>query len=215
MDKPLITNLITELMSEKVDALALALSKAQSVMENVSKDKQGYGYKYADLASVLTAIRKPLSDNGLSISQLVTTDIDKQVLVTLLMHESGQWLKSTFCIENVIMKQCNSLQQIGAGITYTRRYALSALVGLSQEDDDAQSVPKIKSIRSDEELQEREEKIKELLALCSEHKISAKEFAEFHNIDSNSIATVKNAIVHFDELKESFKNGTILTKIRG
>src|SRR5271154_3448056 len=212
MDKPLITNLITELMSEKVDALALALSKAQSVMENVSKDKQGYGYKYADLASVLTAIRKPLSDNGLSISQLVTTDIDKQVLVTLLMHESGQWLKSTFCIENVIMKQCNSLQQIGAGITYTRRYALSALVGLSQEDDDAQSVPKIKR---DEELQEKEEKIKELLALCTEHKISAKEFAEFHNIDSNNIATVKNAIVNFDELKESFKNGTILTKIRG
>jgi hypothetical protein len=191
----------SELMSEKIDALGLALSKAQSVMENVSKDKQGYGYKYADLASVLTAIRKPLSDNGLSISQLVTAEVDKHILITLLMHESGQWLKSKFYIENVVMKQCNSLQQIGAGITYTRRYALSAIVGLSQEDDDAQSVPKIKR---EEELQEKEEKIKELLNLCTEHKISAKEFAEFHNIDSNNINTVKNAITNFEALKQLF-----------
>ena len=46
-------------MSEKIDALAVALSKAQSLIENVSKDKQAYGYKYADLASCLQAIKIP------------------------------------------------------------------------------------------------------------------------------------------------------------
>jgi len=68
------SNYIESLMSEKIDALAVALSKAQSLIENVSKDKQAYGYKYADLASCLQAIKKPLADNGLSISQLVTQD---------------------------------------------------------------------------------------------------------------------------------------------
>lgn len=186
------------LMSEHIESLASALSKAQLAIENVSKDKQAYGYKYADLASCLQAVKKPLSDNGLSVSQLVTSDADKQVLVTLLMHESGQWLKSKFCIENVVMKQCNSLQQIGAGLTYARRYALSAIVGLTQEDDDAMSVPKFK--KEDES----KEKINTLIELCNRHELNAKDFAKFHGIDSSNIDTVKNAIVNFKSLKDMF-----------
>jgi hypothetical protein len=187
------------LMSEKIDALAVALSKAQSLIENVSKDKQAYGYKYADLASCLQAIKKPLADNGLSISQLVTQDRDnKQVLVTLLIHESGQWLKSVFGIENVVMKQCNSLQQIGAGITYARRYALSAIIGLTQEDDDGNSVPKFKKEEESKEL------INELITLCNSNRLNTKEFTKFHNIDSSNIETVKNGINNFQVLKEEF-----------
>lgn len=187
------------LMSDKIDALAVALSKAQSLIENVSKDKQAYGYKYADLASCLQAIKKPLADNGLSISQLVTQDRDnKQVLVTLLIHESGQWLKSVFGIENVVMKQCNSLQQIGAGITYARRYALSAIIGLTQEDDDANSVPKFKKEEESKDL------INELITLCNSNRVNTKEFTKFHNIDSSNIETVKNGIANFQTLKEEF-----------
>ena len=192
-------NYIESLMSEKIDALAVALSKAQSLIENVSKDKQAYGYKYADLASCLQAIKKPLADNGLSISQLVTQDRDnKQVLVTLLIHESGQWLKSIFGIENVVMKQCNSLQQIGAGITYARRYALSAIIGLTQEDDDGNSVPKFKKEEESKEL------INELITLCNNSMVNTKEFTKFHNIDSSNIETVKNGIANFQALKEEF-----------
>jgi hypothetical protein len=187
------------LMSEKIDALAAALSKAQSLIENVNKDKQAYGYKYADLASCLQAIKKPLADNGLSISQLVTQDRDnKQVLVTLLIHESGQWLKSVFGIENVVMKQCNSLQQIGAGITYARRYALSAIIGLTQEDDDGNSVPKFKKEEESKDL------INELITLCNSNRVNTKEFTKFHNIDSSNIETVKNGITNFQVLKEEF-----------
>jgi len=193
------------LMSENIESLASALSKAQLAIENVSKDKQAYGYKYADLASCLQAVKKPLSDNGLSVSQLVTSDADKQVLVTLLMHESGQWLKSKFCIENVVMKQCNSLQQIGAGLTYARRYALSAIVGLTQEDDDATSVPKFK--KEDE----GKEKINELIVLCNNHQLNTKEFTRFHNIDSGNIDTVKNGIINFESLKKQFTEAKDVT----
>lgn len=200
------------LMSDKIENLAVALSKAQAAIENVSKDKQGYGYKYADLASCLGALKKPLADNGLSVSQLVNQDKDgKQLLVTLLIHESGQWLKSILCIESVIVKNKkgevtgNSLQQLGAGLTYARRYALSAIVGLTQEDDDAQSVSKATV----------EEKVpsltvtKEFMNLCAEHKLDAKEFAKFHNIDSKHSETVTNGIANFNLLKEQFLNAEI------
>ena len=192
-----------ELMSNNIESLAAALSKAQSSIENVSKDKQAYGYKYADLASCLASVKKPLSDNGLSVSQIVSQDKNgKQILVTLLIHESGQWLKSIFAVENVVMKQCNSLQQLGAGLTYARRYALSAIVGLSQEDDDAQSVSK--AVEKDEVLSIT----KEFMNLCTEHKVDAKEFAKFHSIDSKNSSTIKNGIANFILLKERFLNGS-------
>ena len=189
------------MMSEKIDCLAIALSKAQSIIENVSKDKQAYGYKYADLASCLHAVKKPLADNGLSISQLVTQDKEgKQVLATLLIHESGQWLKSMFNIENVVMKQCNGLQQIGAGLTYARRYALSAIVGLTQEDDDAMSIgkPKVKEIELNP--------VKELINLCNESKLNLKEFTSYHGINSSDLESVKKGIDNFLLLKEEFLN---------
>ena len=193
------------LMSEKIENLAVALSKAQAAIENVSKDKQGYGYKYADLASCLAALKKPLADNGLSVSQLVNQDKDgKQLLVTLLIHESGQWLKSIFALENVVMKQCNSLQQMGAGITYARRYALSAIIGLTQEDDDAQTVSKA----SVEEKVPSLTVTQEFMNLCAKNQLNAKEFAKFHNIDSKHSETVTNGIANFNSLKEKFLNAS-------
>ena len=197
------------LMSEKIENLAVALSKAQAAIENVSKDKQGYGYKYADLASCLAALKKPLADNGLSVSQLVNQDKDgKQLLVTLLIHESGQWLKSILCIESVVVKNKkgevtgNSLQQLGAGLTYARRYALSAIVGLTQEDDDAQSVSK--AVEKEQGLTV----VKEFMNLCAEHKLNAKDFAKFHNIDSQHSETITNGIANFNLLKEQFLNAS-------
>ena len=192
------------LMSSQIENLAAALSKAQAVIENVSKDKKGFNYKYADLASCLTAVKKPFADNGLSVSQLVSQDMNgKQILITLLIHESGQWLKSIFAVENVVMKQCNSLQQLGAGLTYARRYAFSAIVGLSQEDDDAQSIRKGNSIQEkDEDLTV----VKEFMDLCIEHKLDTKQFAKFHNIDSQHTDTITNGIINFLSLKEQFLN---------
>lgn len=192
-------NTACDIMSDNIDSLAEALSKVQAVIENVSKDKKGYSYKYADLASCLDAVRKPLADNGFSISQIISQDEDKRpVLITLLIHKSGQWLKSTFPIESVVMKQGNPLQHLGAGITYTRRYALSAMVGLTQEDDDAQSLTK--ESKSSPEITASHE----LKSLCVQHDISAGEFAKFHKIDSAKPETVKYGVDNFSVLKERF-----------
>lgn len=203
----LIWGIMNNLMSEHVNDLALALSKAQATIENVSKDKQAYGYKYANLASCLDAVKKPLADNGLAVAQLVSQEGEKHVLVTMLLHESGQWLKSIFSIENVVMKQCNSLQQLGAGITYARRYALSAIIGLTQEDDDAQSIPK--KNYTEDKIDDREKDltvVKTFLQLCREHQLDAKEFAKFHAIDSGNLESVAKGVMNFTELKDQFIN---------
>ena len=192
------------MMSEKIDCLTIALAKAQSVIENVSKDKQAYGYKYADLASCLQAIKKPLTDNGLAVSQLMSRyGQGNNILITLLMHESGQWLKSMSNIESVVMKQCNGLQQLGAGLTYARRYALSAIVGLTQEDDDAMSLgkPKVKEIELNP--------VKELISLCDKNKLDLKEFTSYHGINSSNLESVNNGIANFNVLKEEFLNANI------
>lgn len=123
--------------SENINELATALSKAQSQMEGAKKDSANpfFKSKYADLASVWEACRLPLTDNGLSITQMsdVMSDFpDHVVIYTQLNHSSGQWIRSKLAMKPVK----NDPQAIGSCITYARRYSLAAIVGISPEDDD-------------------------------------------------------------------------------
>ena len=122
--------------------LAAALAKAQAEMQHPKKNKTAgagsYKYTYSDLASLIDAIKIPLSKNGLSFTQAPSVDVDKKTmtLTTTLLHSSGQSLTSSLTVGLLDMKP----QSIGSAITYSRRYALSAIVGVaSEEDDDAQA----------------------------------------------------------------------------
>jgi|ERR1051326_8217379 predicted aconitase len=123
--------------SESIDQLITALAKAQGEMSSASKDSKGYNYKYADLASVWEACRGPLSHNGLAITQIETQNETGDILVTILGHSSGQWIRSIMPIR---VKQSsgktNELQEMGSVLTYLRRYSLSAIVGVAPAEDD-------------------------------------------------------------------------------
>lgn len=122
--------------SESIGKLAEALAKAQGEMENAAKDKDNPFFKssYADLASVWDACREPLSKNGLAVTQSLNVLEGRTVLTSLLMHSSGEWISS----EMPIVPVKNDPQGIGSAITYFRRFALSALVGVAaaEVDDD-------------------------------------------------------------------------------
>lgn len=121
--------------SPTLGALAAALAKAQGQMENAIKDKSNPFFKssYADLASVWEACRMPLTSNGLSITQaLGIKEGGGAVLITKLLHTSGEWISST-CPINPVK---NDPQSMGSAITYMRRFSLSALVGIAAVDDD-------------------------------------------------------------------------------
>lgn len=123
--------------SAEIGELAKALAAAQGEMTAASKDASNPHFKsrYATLASVWDAIRGPLSRNGLSVSQVLETpDVGPGVIVrTILLHTSGQWICSRY-----VMPIPDKLtpQAVGSAITYARRYALSAIVGIAPDDDD-------------------------------------------------------------------------------
>jgi len=120
--------------SENINELAMALAKAQAEMTPAIKDSNNpfFKSKYADLTSVWSACRDPLTKNGLSVVQTMN-DIDgKLFLVSWLLHSSGQYIKSNL----PIISQKNDAQSLGAAITYMRRFSLCALVGICPEDDD-------------------------------------------------------------------------------
>jgi len=123
--------------SDQINELATALAKAQAKIRGAVKDSANPFFKssYADLQSVWDAIREPLAANGLAVVQTTDTNEAGQLqLVTTLMHSSGQWIQGRFPI--LPLKQ--EPQAIGSATSYARRYALAALVGVYQTDDDAE-----------------------------------------------------------------------------
>lgn len=130
-------------MSDSTDKIFAALSKMQSELTNASKAKQGHGYKYADLAECIETARTPLADNGLAVSQLMGNAEGGTTLITMLTHSSGQYISSEFTMKEAVLQGGagkNPAQAMGASITYMRRYAFAAIIGLAQEDDDAKDV---------------------------------------------------------------------------
>lgn len=120
--------------SETIDALSKALSAAQGEMENATLNRINphFKSKYADLAAIRDAVSPALSKHGLSVTQATGFDEAGNLrLYTRLTHESGQWIESVFPL------QVNANPQaMGSQLTYARRYSLSAICGISADDDD-------------------------------------------------------------------------------
>lgn len=123
--------------SETIKELASALSKFQNQVPKIELDKEvevqtksgaKYKFKYATFSNILEKIRSPLSENGLSFSQLVNADGS---VTTLLMHSSGEWLSS-----NLIITGEKTPQAIGSAITYNKRYSLTSILGICGDEDD-------------------------------------------------------------------------------
>lgn len=125
--------------SPEIDKLAAALAKAQGLMENAEKSAENPAFKrdgkastYATLASVWTAIRSPLATNGLAVMQWPRTVEGGVEIETELLHETGQFVRDILWLPCPQM----TVHSVGSTITYGRRYALMAIVGIAPEDDD-------------------------------------------------------------------------------
>ncbi len=122
--------------SDSIKELATALAKAQGKIKGAVKDADNpfFKSKYADLGSVVDAIRAEFSGNGLSYTQHVSESEKNEVRVeTILMHASGEWMS---CGVLALPVSKADAQGYGSALTYARRYSLSAAVGVAPEDDD-------------------------------------------------------------------------------
>src|SRR6267154_2459545 len=132
--------------SETIGAIAAALAKAQGELTNPEKSlvatirspfpREGdRTFRYASLASGLDIVRKSLGQHEIATVQ--TTAIDQESgqirLTTLLAHASGEWISSDWPV--CPTSETASPHRMGAALTYARRYALFALVGIAGEDD--------------------------------------------------------------------------------
>jgi hypothetical protein len=125
--------------SESISNLVAALAKAQAEFPPIPKDKTvtvtsqrtggKYTFAYSPLETILRAIRPTLAANGLAFTQTVSGE----ALSTMLLHSSGEWLLSD---PLPIRVESQGSQALGSAITYARRYALTAALGLVTEDDD-------------------------------------------------------------------------------
>ena len=124
----------TSWKSDKIDKLAAALTKAQSEMKGAEKKSVNpfFNSGYADLHTVIESSFPHLTKHGLSVIQGNDSKPGEFFVTTMLLHESGQWIKSKLKmpIEKI------TAQSIGSTITYGRRYGLSAITGIAQYDDD-------------------------------------------------------------------------------
>lgn len=123
--------------SESIAELATALSKFQGEVSNPPNSKTvntgSFSYKYSPLDEILSLIRPLLSNNGLSMVQAPIMKDGLVGVTTTLLHKSGEWME----FEPILLKlDKQSAQGAGSAITYSRRYAISSILGISSEDDD-------------------------------------------------------------------------------
>jgi hypothetical protein len=129
-------------MTELQPNLAAALVAFQASAPSINKGRTAliptksggsYSYKYADLSDIWDAIREPLKANDLAVTQSLTGGSSGFMGIrTTVWHKSGQ------CVSDTVELAINSRtpQEVGSQVTYFKRYALSALLGLSTEEDD-------------------------------------------------------------------------------
>lgn len=127
--------------SESIGSLAAALAKAQGEFRQPKKNRTvkvttktggSYTFDYATLDEILDCVRKPLADASLALIQVPTLDEYRVVVETTLVHGSGEFISESIGCKPDEMKA----QAIGSIITYLRRYAIVAILGLSADEDD-------------------------------------------------------------------------------
>lgn len=130
--------------SENITELAKALPKAQAKIQAATKDSENphFRSRYADLASIWAACQSPLTENGFSVIQPVSSVDGSYVTVTtMLLHSSGEWVSCS-----LTLKPAQATPQgMGSCITYGRRYSLASMVGVVAEDDDGEAASRTAS----------------------------------------------------------------------
>lgn len=137
--------------SESIGKISLALSKAQAEMPVVKMNAQNpfLKNKYADLGAVIETSRPVLAKHELAVTQFPVCDGDKIGVTTCLTHSSGEWIEDTIFINSTDSKGLSVAQSAGVVISYLRRYAWAAVLGMyADEDTDGHGSEQPKSVKS-------------------------------------------------------------------
>ena len=121
--------------SQTISCLLEAMCGFQSELEAMPKNSSGYGYRYTDLDTIASKIRPLLAKYGLGYMQPIETVGDTMFMRTRVFHKSGEYIETDIVLNAVSGKQMNAIQQMGAAITYMRRYSLCSVLGITSDED--------------------------------------------------------------------------------
>jgi hypothetical protein len=123
--------------SDTIKELAAALASAQAEMPAAKMNAVNpfLKNKYADLGSIIETARPVLGKHGLAFTQLVSNDECGLAVETVLMHKSGEWMSETVSLALGEERGKSAAQVAGSVITYLRRYALAAILGIYADED--------------------------------------------------------------------------------
>lgn len=205
--------------SETITELSKAFAKTQKEMKQPLKDANNpfFKSKYVPLENVVEAITESASKNGLSFTQFPSSDEAGNVTVgTLVMHESGEWIE----YDPIKMKPVkNDPQSIGSAITYAKRYALSAIFGItSDQDDDGNEATQAKKQPAKQQAQASDPRIDKKLAQGYQQEIIA--IGEVKGKQDGSIARwflQHLNVAEFSQIKQSqvAQAEELLKKLKG
>jgi ERF superfamily len=164
-----VPKMLDKMQSDQINELVIALSKVQGELTPAIKDSKNPFFKstYADLSSVWGCCKDSLSKNGLAIIQTMDFKDGQNFLMTTLGHASGQWMRSC----TPLINEKGNVQGLGSAITYMRRYALSAIVGIicDEDDDGNASCPPKTHKSADEKITPKQaELLDSMLAQCDD-----------------------------------------------
>src|SRR5271156_1523487 len=143
------------LASQSLKEFGTALAKAQAEMSpaGINSDNPFFKSKYASLPSIVRASRTALTKYGFSIVQRpIIGDDGLSILSTILLHASGEWMESRIKINPVK----GDPQSYGSCLSYLKRYAYAAMVGVISDDEDDDGEGAMKSFRGNEQSAHRE-----------------------------------------------------------
>jgi hypothetical protein len=129
--------------SDDIGDLMTALAKAQGEIPDIERNRTvqvtprsggpGYSFKYATLSAILAAIKAPLAKHGLARTQILSHDSEGGYYVlTTTLHHGNQYISSMV----PLIAEGATNQQFGSALTYMKRYALAAMLGISADEDD-------------------------------------------------------------------------------
>lgn len=145
--------------SEQFNEVAGAFAKSQLAFTSPKKNRKvsvqtksggSYTFEYADLAAILEMARPILAKNGIAVTQnariqRIDTGAPYIVVDTMLLHESGQYI----IYDPLEFAADGNIQANGGTITYLKRYALAAALGLASEEDDDGNAAANNSVQGD------------------------------------------------------------------
>ena len=124
------------IQSESIAELLAALAEVQSELPTMPKSSQAYGYKYTDLDTITQTIKPILSKHGIGYMQSVGGLAENALtLTTRIFSKKGEYIEDTAALPTITSAKNNAAQTLGMSITYMRRYALCAMLGITSDED--------------------------------------------------------------------------------